>query len=72
MKAINWERLFEGTWRILVFIVAIGIIFVVLVVIAGRLEVVKRRGFDRFTLITRGKADEFKVLDIPTQGCLLL
>jgi membrane fusion protein (multidrug efflux system) len=29
MKAINWERLFEGTWRILVFIVAIGIIFVV-------------------------------------------
>jgi len=29
MKSINWERLFEGTWRVLVFIVAIGIIFVV-------------------------------------------
>ena len=26
---INWNKLFEGTWRVLVFIVAIGIIFVV-------------------------------------------
>jgi len=29
MRSINWERVFEGTWRVLVFIVAIGIIFVV-------------------------------------------
>jgi membrane fusion protein, multidrug efflux system len=29
MTTFNWNKLFEGTWRVLVFIVAIGIIFVV-------------------------------------------
>src|ERR1700729_2532235 len=29
MTTFNWNKLFEGTWRVLVFIVAIGVIVVV-------------------------------------------